>query len=244
MLVEAISCPKCGAPLRPPEMDEPWLCLYCSSLVRVQAEAGTSRASLESSLDAQAVQAVKQLLTSGKREEAIQRFQHLSGLDLEQAQRTIDRLGADIAIDTVFKQQLTPGGLALVIIGLSLLLASLVAWGLGKLNPWMALACAGLTGFLLFVYGRGFLTTLRYWNAPVASATTRYFAPIGAFTRGRLRAHVFKVVLDVHPAGGSPFQAEAIIPVRAENVARVRQGAMIQVKYLPGKPDSVIFHGQ
>ena len=36
-------------------------------------------------------------------------------------------------------------------------------------------------------------------------------------------------------------QTQAVIPVREENVAQVRQGEVIQVKYLPGKPGSVIY---
>ena len=242
MPVETLNCPNCGAPLRPPPFEGPWICVYCNSLIRVQVEAGAPQTSLESRLDATAMDSVKQLLLSGQRDEAIQRYQQISGVDLEQARRTIDQMGADFSIHTVFHQQLTPGGIALVIISLIVLLASLLAWALGWLNTWLALILAGLAAFELFVYGRGALTTIRYRNAPVAPATTLHFAHIGAVQRGRLRVHTFKCILEVHPKDGPPFQAEAIIPVREENVPGVRQGEVIQVKYLPGRPDSVIYH--
>lgn len=242
MPVETLSCPNCGAPLRQPPSGGPWFCVYCNSLLRLQAEAGTSHASLESRLDAAAMDSVKQLLVSGQRQEAIRRFQALSGLAPEQARRTIDQMAADFSIDTLFHQQLTPTGIALVVICLILLPASLLAWGLGWLNPWLALVCAALAGFGLFVYGRGALTTLRYWKAPVAPATTLHFTHIGAVQRGRLRLHTFLIALEVHPEDAPPFQAQAVIPVREANLARVRQGEVIQVKYLPGRPDSVIYH--
>ena len=239
--VESLSYPNCGAPLRQPPSRGPWLCMYCNSLIRVQAETGLPRLSLESSLDAQAMSSVKQLLVSGQREAAVRRFQELSGLDLEQAQRAIDQMAADFSIDSLFHQQLTPAGILLAAASLILLPASLLAWGLGGLNPWLALICAALSGFGLFVYGRGLLTTLRYLNAPLAPATTLHFTPIGAVRRGRLRVHTFLILLEVHPKDGPPFQAQAVIPVREENVARVRQGEILQVKYLPGRPDSAIY---
>jgi hypothetical protein len=216
--------------------------MYCNSLIRVEAEAsGTPSTSVESSLEAEGMNSVKQLLISGQREEAMQRFQQLSGLDPEQAQRTIEQMAADFTLHTVFHQQLTPGGMALVAISLILLPGSLLAWWLGGLNPWLALLCAALAGFWLFVYGRGALTTLRYMNAPVAEATTMHFTPIGAVQRGRLRVHTFLIALEVHPKEGPAFQTQAIIPVREKNIDRVRQGEVIHVKYLPGKPDSVIY---
>ncbi len=242
MPVEALNCPNCGAPLRQPPVDGPWFCIYCNSLLQVQDRGGSPHPGLENTLDAEAMNSVKQLLISGKRTEAIQRFQQLSGLDFEQARRMIDQMAAEFSIETIFHQQLTPGGITLVAISLFLIPAALLAWWLGGLNPWLAVILVALGGFGLFVYGRAALTTLRYLNAPTAPATTVNFTQIGGVQRGRLRVHTFLILLEVHPKDGPPFQAQAVIPVREENIVRVRQGEVIQVKYLPGRPDSVIFH--
>lgn len=106
MPVEALNCPNCGAPLGTPPFAGLWLCLYCNSLVRRQSETGTMPATLQGSLDAEAVQAVKQLLLSGQHEAAMPRLMELTGLDREDAQHAIDQLGADITVDTLFHQQL------------------------------------------------------------------------------------------------------------------------------------------
>ena len=208
----------------------------------MQADFGAPQASLEGGLDAVEMESVKQLLVSGQREEAIRRYQQLSGVDLEQARQTIDQIAADFSVDTVFHQQLTPSGILQVIVSLILLPVSLLALAMGWLHPLLALLLAALAAFELFVFARGALVTLRYWNAPIASAVTLHYAHIGAVHRGRLRVHTYKIVLEVRPKDTSPFQAEAIIPVREANIARVRQGQVIQVKCLPGIPGSVIFH--
>jgi hypothetical protein len=212
--------------------------MYCNSLIRVTA----TRPSLTRSLDAEEMNSIKQLVTSGQREEAIERFQELSGLDAEQAQHTIDEMAEEFSIKTVFNQQLTRSGMIQVALSVVILPASLLAYQQGVINNWIALLCVGLSGFTLYIFGRGALTTLRYWNAPVAKATTINFTQIGAAKRGRLRVHTFLFLLRVKPKEGEPFVARVTIPVLEENVKNLHPGEVIQVKYLPGKPDSVIFH--
>lgn len=242
MTLETLSCPNCGAPLRQPPNNGQCLCIYCNSLIRVQGDLAAPQASLDGGLDALEMESVKQLLVSGQRDESIHRYQQLSGVDLEQARQTIDQMAADFSVDTVFHQQLTTSGILQVIVSLILLPVSLLALAMGWLHPLLALLLAALAAFELFVLARGALVTLRYWNAPIASAVTLHYAHIGAVRRGRLRVHTYKIVFEVRPKDTSPFQAEAIIPVREANIARVRQGQVIQVKYLPGIPGSVIYH--
>lgn len=240
MIVESLSCPNCGAPLHQPKSGSFWVCVYCNSLIHLQAN--QPQPSLEASLDAAEMTGVKQLLISGQRAQAIQRFQQLSGLSGEQAEAAIDQMAAEFSMRTIFYQQLTPVGVLLVAISLVGLPASLVAWWSGWLSPWLALPGAALAGFGLFVYGRAALITLRYLNAPQAPATTLHFTHIGVAQVGQKRLHTFLIALEVKPESGASFQSKVIIPVREENITRVRQGHVIQVKYLPGKPDSVIFH--
>jgi hypothetical protein len=238
MPVESISCPNCGAPLRQPAAGETSFCMYCNSLIRLAA----AKPSIKRSLDAEQMNSIKELLTSGQRDEAVERFQELSGLDSEEAQHTIDEMAEDFAIKTVFNQQLTRAGMVQVVLSVIFLPASLLAYQAGLINPWITLIIVALSGFTLYTFGRGALTTLRYWNAPVAKATTMNFTQIGAAQRGRLRVHTFLFLLKVQPKQDEPFLARVIIPVREENVKSIKPGEVITVKYLPGQPDSVIFH--
>jgi hypothetical protein len=242
MILQSLNCPNCGAPLRQPTTADLWLCVYCNSLIRVLADQSPVQASLERSLDASALEVVKQLVHSGKRQEAIDRYQMLSGVDLEQATRMIDQMAVDFSMDTIFSQQLTTGGIILVASGLLLLLFGLLSLVLGWLDPVWAVIVSILAVIDLLIYSRGALTTLRYWRAPIAAAETLHFAHIGAVLNGRMRVHTYKVVFEVRPKDATSFQAEAIIPVREENISRLRQGEVIQVKYLPGVPNSIIFH--
>jgi len=242
MPLESISCPNCGAPLRQASFDDPWLCLYCNSLIRVEGDAETPKASLQHGLKADEMEAIKQMLVSGQRQAAIDRFEELSGLETEQVERIIDKMGADFAIKTIFTQQLTRGGMIMVAFCAILVPISLIAWGMGSLNQWLALTYLAIGCYGLYIYGRGALNTLRYRNAPVAEAKTLQFTQIGKIQRGRLRVRAFLFALEVMPVDEPPFRTQIVIPVLEDNVERVKKGEIIQVKYLPDVPGSVIFH--
>jgi len=242
MPVESISCPNCGAPLRQASFDDPWLCLYCNSLIRVEGDGEAPSTSLQHGLKADEMEAVKQMLVSGQRQAAIDRFEELSGLETEQVERIIDKMGADFTIKTIFTQQLTRGGMIMVAICAILVPFSLVAWATGGLNQWLALTYLAIGCYGLYIYGRGALNTLRYRKAPVAQARTLQFTQIGKIQRGRLRVRAFLIALEVMPKDEPPFRTQTVIPVLEDNVERVKKGEIFLVKYLPGKPESVIYH--
>jgi uncharacterized Zn finger protein (UPF0148 family) len=235
---ESLNCPNCGAPLRQPSEGETAFCMYCNSLIRL----GTAKPSQKGSLDEEEMNSIKKLITSGQRDEAVERFQELSGLDAGQAQHTIDEMAEELSIKTIFNQQLTRAGMIQVGLSVVFLPASLLAYQVGLISPWITLLLVALSGFTLYAFGRGALTTLRYRKAPVAKATTQNFTQIGEVQRGRMRVRNFLFLLKVQPVNGEPFLARAIIPVREENVKSIKPGEVITVKYLPGRPDSVIFH--
>ena len=53
---------------------------------------------------------------------------------------------------------------------------------------------------------------------------------------------MFRVLVEVRPPGGTPFQAEMNLPVRRRNVSNLRP-VVVRVKYLRDDPNSVIFDG-
>jgi hypothetical protein len=95
----------------------------------------------------------------------------------------------------------------------------------------------------LFFYGPAVITTLRFLGAPVAPATTLKLAPVGTTRIGGQKVHTLIALLEVRPAQGQPFQAEMLVPVRDQNLARARAGEILRVKYLPGDPPRLIYHG-
>jgi hypothetical protein len=235
---ESLNCPNCGAPLRQPPDGETAFCMYCNSLIRL----GAAKPSKKGTLDEEEMSSIKKLITSGQREEAVERFQQLSGLDTAQAQQAIAEMAQAFTIKTVFNQQLTRAGMVQVVLSVIFLPLSLLALQTGLISPWITVLIVALSGFTLYAFGRGAITTLRYWKAPVAKATTLHYTQIGEVQRGRLSVRNFLFLLKVNPENGEPFLARAIIPVREDNVKSLKPGEVITVKYLPGDPDSVIFH--
>ena len=109
----------------------------------------------------------------------------------------------------------------------------------GAIPPVAAVILAGVGLAVLWPLARGPFTTVRYLAAPRAQATVVRAASIGEIGE----AHVFRILLEVQPPGGAPFQAEMNLPVRRRNVPNLRPGLMLRVKYLREDPSSVIFDG-
>jgi len=242
MPVETISCPNCGAPLRHASFDEPCCCLFCNSLIYLKGDAEAPVPSLERRLNAKGMNEIKQQLVSGQRQAAVYAFQELSGLEAEQASAIIDPMAQDFSTRAVFQQQLTRGGMVMVVICIILIPTSLLARGLGALSPMLSLVYLAMGCFGLYKYGRGALNTLRYRKAVAAQARILQTAQLGMVQRGRVRVQAYLYALQVMPESEPPFQSQTVIPVLEENVERLKKGDVIQVKYLPGQPDSVIFH--
>lgn len=242
MSLESIKCPNCAAPLRQKPGEEPWLCLFCDSLIRVDGEADTRVASLLRRLNSNDMEEIKQMLISGHIQAAAQALEGASGIEREQAAAIIASTRATIPARTIFQQELTRGGMVMVVICLLLVPASLIALGLRLLSPWLALAYLGIGVYGLYKYGRGALNTLHYRTARVAMAKTVKVAKLGTVQSGRVRVLGFLFALEVTPEDEPTFKAHTVVPVLEENVERAKEGAIIQVKYFPGEPESVIFH--
>lgn len=240
---EALNCPNCGAPL-PRQIDSDfWLCVYCASVSRV--DAGVSHPNpapqVAAHLDPQALDEVKALLTAGERSAAEERYQEIAGVDAAQAQQAVDQMADAFSIAALLRSRLSPFGMFLVVSNMLLLVLVVIAWTVDRMHPLLALGLGGFALFELSVFGRGALTTARYWGAPRAEAEVQHFTFIGKTRRGKQEFYTCLFVLEVRPKDGPPFQAQTVIPVRAANRARVGKGELLEVRYFPGDPASVVF---
>jgi len=240
--VDSLSCPNCGAPLRNASIDDPCCCLFCNSLIRLQGDAEAPVANLERRLHAKEMNVIKQQLITGQRQAAVYAFEELSGLETEQAAVIIDAIAADFSTKTILQQQLTRGGMFMVVVCIILIPTSLLAWWSGALRPMLAMVYLAMGCFGVYKYGRGASNTLRYRKAVAAKAKILQATPMGLVQRKRVQVHAYLFALQVMPENEPHFRAQTVIPVLEENIEKVKKGEVIQVKYLPGQPDSVIFH--
>jgi hypothetical protein len=233
------SCPNCGAPLTVGEDPTAVLCLYCDTVVRLapaQAQPGGERAA---DIAPETVHQIKQLLLQGRRSDAVRLYQQAAGVDEAEAAAAVLAFSRQLSLGVVQAQQLNPRGALLFLLFLLGLIAAVAAGVGGVIPAWIAMVLGVIALILLWPLARGTLTTIRYLGARRAEATVLRAAPIGEIGE----AHVFRVLLEVQPPGGAPFQAEMNLPVRRRNVPNLRPGLVLRVKYLPGDRSSVIFAG-
>lgn len=237
----AISCPNCGAPLLPAA--EMVLCVYCNSAVRLQrGEPGAAPTPVvERSLDETQMARIKQLILDGKRPEAVAEYQQATDADLAEASRTIEELENGLSMSVVLGQQLSPLGWLLFFGSLVIFSGAIFASITGRLNPWLAGLLALLSLANLVFYARNLRTSLQFLSAPVARATVIKLVPIGEVKLGRQLVHTFKVLLQVYPEGAPAYQAEMLLPVRDQNMARLRTGVDFKVKYLRENPQRLVY---
>ena len=108
---------------------------------------------------------------------------------------------------------------------------------------WLISIGAMLYGaWMLYFYFPALASTLAFRKGKPAKALVLKLAEIGTTRLGRQRVRVFKLLVEVQPLDGTPpYPAEMLLPVREQNVPRAQPGTTIQVKYLPGEPERVIF---
>jgi hypothetical protein len=240
--VISFNCPNCGAPLQLNSPQNLAVCLYCDSTLRLQANPAAPAVSVETTLPAEHMEQLKQLLLAGQPEQAIQLYQQQTNANLAEAQETIADLGRQISFKTVLHQPLNTFGLVLVGVCACILVLSI--WGglNGAMHPFVTLALVGYTFIQLFIIWPSLLKTVKFWRGKVAPATVLKLALIGVSKIRRTEVHTFKVLVEVQPQLELAFRAEMFVPVRAKSLERFHVGTVFTIKYLPGDPPELIFY--
>ena len=241
-MLQALTCPNCGAPLKSTPAQTRLFCLYCNSTVRIEPDAQLPRAEIDSTLDEAEMGEIKQLVLDGQKSAALEVYIEKTGASTDEASEALKDLSQKLSLDIVRQQQLTPTGIAIVA-GYALLTgAGLYLTIFGGVH-WLISVIAMLYGaWMLYFYFPAVASTLAFRKGKPAKAHVLKLAEIGMTRLGRQRVRVFKLLVEVQPLDGSPaYPAEMTLPVREQNVPRAQPGTTIQVKYLPGEPERVIF---
>jgi hypothetical protein len=241
-MIEALNCPKCGAPMPLPAGGGPWLCVYCASIVRVSlGPQEAPQATLAGEASAEDVAEIKQLLLSGRAAEAEAHYARVTGAGPAQTHAAVEQLRQQISANIMRRQQLTPIGWIMAGLAGLAVAASACAGLAGALSPGWAIGLALFPVSLLVVFSPGLLTSLRYLTARTAPAAVLNYTYLGRLqARGR-EIYAFRILVEVRPPNEQPFRAEFMAPVREQSRAHLQPGALLQVKYRPGEPHRVIF---
>jgi hypothetical protein len=239
--MQTFNCPNCGAPLSDQSNQKLWLCIYCNSLIRVPTDEASTTPTIEKTISDAEIDEVKELLAEGKRQEAVAAYERIAGATPEDAEKAVETIAKQYAYGVIRRQQLNGFGILLVILDTLALILSLLAWARGVIHPVFAMAIAGFSVFNLLVFERAIRNTFKYLRAPEANAIVQHYAHTSKVKMRGGYVHTFKLLLDVHPERGEPFQDTLIIPVREKNFHRMQQGLAIRVKYIPEEPGSLLF---
>src|SRR5262245_35793407 len=195
-MLDSLHCPNCGAPIHAGPNQALLICLYCNTSIRIQLQADQPQATAETSLDADMMAQVKQLLLAGRQAEALRLYQQ-SGADPLEAQEAIGNLGKQISIDVVRHQTLRPFGVLVVVLMALILVVSVVAGLLGRMHPVLAIVLAGFAALNLFFFAPGIRATIEFLGGTIAPATIVKLAPVGSATMRGQTVHAFKFLLEV-----------------------------------------------
>jgi hypothetical protein len=241
--LQALNCPNCAAPLQVEANQTLALCLYCNTSVRITYAAGHQpQPEADTTISPDTIEQVKQLLLAGRQPEALLLYREKTGTGEAEAVQTIRNLGRQVTAHIVTGQQLSYFGVLLVTLAILALLGGLGAVISGVLPPISALVLLPPGLFILFIYSRATVASLRYARAQTAPAAVLRIAPIGQFTSSNGEIHTFRLLLEVRPNSAPPFQAQMNLPVRASGLNKLHQNTILEVKYLPDDPNSVIFN--
>jgi hypothetical protein len=219
MSIGVLSCANCGAPLTKQTADV-WPCIHCGALSRVKDGA----AEVESKVPDEVMASLRQLVISGKRDEAAKlAAQH--GLPAD----SVESLFKSIMVATLFGQKLNALGWTMMFV-----FFGLTVWGIWLVSRgWRsALLIVGFGVLNLLIFRRSMMISFEMMGKPKASATVRRVTPIGVDGV----VHIFALEIDVEPADKSMgFRASLVVPVRQATVAQVVVGLPIQVRYAPDR---------
>lgn len=242
MRLESLNCPNCHAPLDYSPGQTLCICLYCNSTIRIHHDTPQPEATADTTVSERDMAEIKELVLAGQAATAVQRYQQIARCSQSEAQAAITTLSNQISFSTLRQQQLSRGGLIFFVILLVGLAWALVAGLAGQLHPVIAIVLTAFALLYIALFGKGFLVSLRYLRAANGVATVQHFTRISSSQTGRRTFHIFRIIVEVQPETGSPFQTEMLLPVRDRSVDKLHQGTRFGVKFLPGDENSVIFN--
>ena len=239
-MLMTLNCPNCGAPLQVDEERIYTVCLYCNSTVRIQPD-DPQPAVVENTMVEADMRTLKQRLLAGHREDALQLYMETSGAGEAVARQAIQDLERQVSVDVIRNQQLTRKGLWYVGLYSVVFLVAVLAGLAGQIYPLLALALAALTAWQLWVLLPSIRLSLRYRDAISAPATILKTARVGEIKTRTGKIYAMKLLVEVHPPEGEPYQGQLLLPVQGPSLEQTQPGDRLQVKYLPEDPQQIVY---
>jgi hypothetical protein len=239
--LQSLNCPNCGAPLNlKPGMDITF-CSYCDSGIRISKHAETGEQSAShTGIPPSLVNEMKQLILAGKKAEAIDLYQGSFDISRQEAEKVIESLTGGITDKIILSRPLSAKGIVLCIFLLALGISAgyVLFSGTVSAKPfqvicWMIMIFALIT---LLAVSRSIVTTIKYFPKKWTKAVIIKFV----FITEKKNMTFFKVLLEVKEPDGNTFMAETNIVMKSENIAKLQEGKIIDVKYLSRDKKNVI----
>jgi len=236
--IEALTCPNCGAPLDVKPGEDITFCLYCNSTIHIgkHEETGEHQETGEHKvthmqIPPEVISEIKQLVLSGKKEEAIEKYQKAANVGKPEAEKFVDFLLSRLTNVLILNRPLSAKGYLICSLFLVILIATIYALVSGAakdtlLNTvcWVLLFASA---FNLLALNRPIITTIKYLPIKWTKATILKFQ----FINQKKKYSFFKVLLDVKKPDGTSFRSETNIMIKTENAAKLQEGKTIDVKY-------------
>jgi len=242
--VESLDCPNCGAPLPRQSMQTLAACMYCNSTIRITPGAAPV-ATRAVEVPPTVIDEVKRLLLVSQHAPAVAYYAKEAQVSAEAAELAVKGIEQNMAYYPPLRVLggLLLGGLALLgvaavvgglllfprnraEIGLILLVLGIVFAGA---NVWVLLR--GLPGLVLSLRGR-----------PAAAQVLKTWLIRTDQVQGQ-PVELTRMLMEVRPAGGRPYQAEANVYIRTVHKPKFAVGSVIAVKYDPQMPARVVVEG-
>ena len=239
--IEALTCPNCGAPLDLKPGDEITFCLYCNSTVHIgKHEVTGAQVATHTEISPELISEVKQLVLSGKKEEAIEKYQKAANVGKPEAEKFVDFLLNRLTNILILNRPLSAKGYLFCLLFLIIFIATFYALISGaakdtllKTICWILLI---VSAFNLLSLNRAIITTIKYLPVKWTKATIMKFE----FLNQKKKFSFFKVLLDVKTPDGQSFQSETNIMIKNENVSKLQEGKLIDVKYRDGEKNNIL----
>jgi len=239
--VESLDCPNCGAPLDVKPGQEFTVCQYCDSSIRIHMDMDENdKAVPRTEVSAEIMNKVKELVLSGKRDEAVEMYSHEANISKEEALKAIGVIYERITTRILLDRPLRGLGVLFTIIFLAVFFVS----GYELFFAGVDSTILTIILWVLFIFSalsilsvsRTIITTIKYFSGKWTEARILKFARIGE----KKNITIFRLLLEVMPNSGERFQAQTNLPVRNTSVNLITEGNVLMVKYLPNDKTSVI----
>jgi len=239
--VESLDCPNCGAPLDVKPGEEITVCHYCSSSVRIHMENGDSdNAVPKTEVSSETMKLVKELILSGKKDEAVELYRREADISKENAVKAVSHIYDTISASIMLNRPLSLIGFLFTLLFLIIFtvsgyfaIVSDIDSSALKIVSWISFFFWGIS---LLSISRTIITTITFLPGKWADAKILKFVKAGE----KKNVAIFRLLLEVMPENKEHFQAQTNLPVRLPSVSLIAEGNIIKVKYLPDKKGPVI----